>query len=364
MFKSLIAPLAVSLVAMSALTVSAQRNRPASKMEDAADAWLATLTSEQKAKAQLPFNHEMRTVFHFVPAPPKPRVGVTLREMTDSQKKAAHQFLRTGLSESGYRKATGIMELDAVLFELENKNPIRDPERYFFVVFGDPSNEASWSWRVEGHHLSLNFTVAKGVVALTTPQFLGTNPAEVKSGPLQGSRVLKAEEDLGQEMYRALDESQRTAARLPALPGDIVTMAETKVNPLSPTGIPMSQMTEKQRELLRKVIGAWVNNVTDPVARERMQVIRRAGMDKIHFAYAGEMEKGKHHYYRVQGPTFLIEFDCVQGGNHIHSVWRDFNGDFGGDLLAEHYKAHKDDVAHGHSHDGTAHVQHHASDRP
>lgn len=217
---------------------------------------------------------------------------------------------------------------------------VRDPERYFFSIFGTPSPKGTWAWRVEGHHVSLHFTVVNGTLLAASPTFFGTNPAEVKQGPKAGLRILSVEEDTGRALLMALNADQRKQAVInAAAPGDIVTMNNVKIDPLNPAGITASALDAKQRDLLMKVVDAYVGLMASDIAEDRMSKLRAAGLDKITFAWAGDAERGMKHYYRVQGPTFLIEYDNTQNdANHIHSVWRDFNGDFGQDLLREHLK--------------------------
>ena len=205
-------------------------------------------------------------------------------------------------------------------------------------MFGTPSSKDTWGWRVEGHHVSLQFTVVKGTLVAGSPTFFGANPAEVRQGPQQGLRVLGPEEDAARALLASLDASQREKAIITATaPNDIETMAKVEVSPLSPEGIGARSLNASQRDLLMKLVDVYVGYMPADIAADRRTRFEKADVGKIAFAWAGETEKGKKHYYRVQGPTFLIEYDNTQNdGNHIHSVWRDFNGDFGRDLLREH----------------------------
>ncbi|HKC88092.1 MAG TPA: DUF3500 domain-containing protein, partial [Blastocatellia bacterium] len=216
----------------------------------------------------------------------------------------------------------------------------RDPELYYFSIFGTPSAKSPWGWRVEGHHISLNFTVVKGETVSNTPLFFGANPAEVREGARKGLRALAAEEDKGRELIQALDEKQRAVAVFDkTAPGDIITMNNRKADPLKPEGVAAGQLNKQQKALLEKLLDEYLSRMPQDIADERSKKIRDAGFDKIYFAWAGGMNKGDPHYYRIQGPTFLVEYDDTQNNaNHIHSVWRDFNGDFGDDLLREHYQ--------------------------
>ena len=337
---SLILSLAcASLLITYSLVSGVARVRSANAMAESAKSFLAGLTPEQRAKAAFSFDDEQRFDWHFIP---KPRKGLPLKEMDQKQQKLAQDLLKTGLSQRGYLKANTIRELDLVLREIEQgKGPARDPELYYFSVFGTPSAKDKWGWRVEGHHLSLNFTLVNGTMVATTPAFMGANPAEVRDGPRKGLRVLAGEEDLGRDLVRSLDEKQRAQAVFDATaPKDIISVNSKKADPLAPAGIAASQLNKQQTELLKKLLDEYINRMPADLAEERSEKLRRAGFEKIHFAWAGGIERNQPHYYRLQGPTFLVEYDDTQNNaNHIHSVWRDFDGDFGRDLLREHYQS-------------------------
>jgi hypothetical protein len=319
------------------LTSAYYRSHPSMTMARAANNLLASLEAEQKAKATFQFADDERLNWHFVP---RARKGLSLLEMTPPQKHLAHALLSAGLSQSGYIKATTIMSLEEVLRILEKDNgERRNPEKYYFSIFGTPSDEAVWGYRVEGHHLSLNFTVVKGKVK-DAPMFLGANPAEVRQGPREGLRALAAEEDLGRDLFNALDAGQRKIAVVDQTAyKDILTAASRKASlEGQPSGLPASKLTAPQFEKLMALLSEYANNVPDQVAALRLEQIKRAAKN-LQFAWAGEAQRGGPHYYRVQGPEFLIEYDNTQNGaNHIHTVWRDLKGDFGLDLLQEHYK--------------------------
>jgi hypothetical protein len=320
-------------------------DRSPANMASAANAFLSSLTPEQKTVASFAFdNVAERERFGFVPTEMHPRVGLTIEKMTPPQREAAHNLLKSGLSQKGYMTASSIMELESILNAIENppgSNPPkleRNPLKYFVWVFGTPSAKGAWGWKVEGHHVSLNFTVVNGNMVASSPHFFGSNPAEVMDGPKKGLRVLGYEEDPGRELVMSLTEAQRAKAVFnAAAPNDIVTRNESTVKAISPAGVAASELEPKQRETLMRIVDAYVSVMAADIAADRMAALKKAGIDNIAFAWAGEFERGKKHYYRVQGPTFLIEFDNTQNnGNHVHSVWRDFNGDFGRDLLREH----------------------------
>ena len=333
---------AILIVSALGLTVTAGPSSTA--MSAAATRFLESLNGEQRQRATFAFDGEERTHWNFIPTEIFPRNGLTLGQMNQSQRTLAHDLLKTGLSQRGYMTATQVMELEKVLAALENAQPLRpnrfarDPERYFFSIFGSPSTRNTWGWRVEGHHMSLHFTVVDGKLVAGSPSFFGSNPAEVREGPRKGTRVLGPEEDAARSLVESLDASQREKAIInTTAPNDIVTMASVKIDPLSPVGIPASALTANQVTLLRKLIDIYTGKMADDIAADRLARIEKAGWDKVAFAWAGPLERGQKHYYRVQGPTFLIEYDNTQNdGNHIHSVWREFHGDFGVDLLREH----------------------------
>lgn len=310
----------------------------AARMFQAADTFLNSLSSEQRRAASFPFEDDERYDWHYVP---RSRSGLALKEMTAGQQALAKAFLKTGLSQSGYWKSVTIMKLETVLREIESFNMGRDPEKYFFSIFGLPSEKGTWGWRVEGHHLSLNFTIADGRLLAAAPRFLGANPAKVAAGELGGLRTLAVEEDLARQLLNSLDSDQKQKAvfREQAY-SDIVSGNEETVSPLKRVGIAAGALNGAQMDILIRLIDEYVSALTPEIARQRTEAVRGSGLAQIHFGWAGGLEPGRPHYYRIQGAAFLIEYDNVQNGaNHIHTVWRDFAGDFGRDLLKEHYRS-------------------------
>jgi hypothetical protein len=320
--------------------VQGQR-RAAADSATAASQFLDALTPEQRAKARLDFNDANRFDWHYIPRPGQ-RKGLPLKEMTAPQRQAAQKLLSTGLSAKGMKQSSQIMNDLELVLRGDGPNPSmgRDPELYYFTVFGTPGDKTAWGWRVEGHHLSQNFTIANGVMSSWTPDFYGANPAEVMEGSRKGLRVLAAEEDKAFALLHALDaEQKQTAVLQQTVPSDMMTTNSRRVNPLSPDGLPVARMTTAQQKLLRELLNEYTSRMVDEISTERIRRINDAGFDKVAFVWIGADALHEPHYYRIQGPTFLIEFDNVQGkGNHIHSVWRDFNGDFGDDVLKNHYQ--------------------------
>lgn len=315
----------------------------------AARALLQSLPATKQADAKLSFDSAERTKWHYVPMQ---RAGVPLADLATEQKALVDSLLKSALSPSGFKTAQQIVQHETILREIEG-SARRDPGLYYTAVFGDPSPRAPWAWRFEGHHLSVNATHIDGQSQVVAPLFMGSNPARVPSGPKTGLRILAAEEDLARELIRMLPDERRTRAMLSERTfGDIVTRNDPKVRAFDIEGLAVGDMSQEEHAQLRKLLHLYANRMTESAARDQLERIDRAGFDKLHFGWAGSLESGKPHYYRIHGPTVLIEYDNTQNNaNHIHSVWRDLERDFGGDLLRAHYEAHRrgnDD--HGHEH--------------
>jgi hypothetical protein len=308
----------------------------AARMRASAERLLAALPQESRSQAMRPFADRDRTDWHYTP---RSRNGLALKDMDKAGREATHALLRTALSIAGYRKAVNIIELELVLREIEVFGWMRDPERYHLTVYGTPDPAKPWGWRFEGHHLSLNFTLAGDKLAIGTPSFFGANPATVANGPRMGLRALGEEHDAGWALLESLTEAQRSEAVFAASTyGDIVTRNRDKVEPLDAVGIPAAKLDAKQRQLLWRLIETYAGSFEPGLAKARLARAKQGGVEVIRFGWAGSTRRGKPHYYRVQGKLFLIEYDASQDdGNHIHAVWRDFSGDFGRDLLREHY---------------------------
>jgi len=310
------------------------------EMASAANTFLASLSPEQKSKATFEFKGDERYDWHFVP---RERKGISLKELTPAQRPLAHALLNSGLSQRGYASAVTIISLEQILKEIEGgRGPARDPELYFVQVFGSPGPKGAWGWRFEGHHLSLNFTVVEGRAVAGAPNFFGTNPGEVRDGPRKGLRVLGAEEDMGRKLVMSLDDSQRKTAIFSAdAPKDIITGNARKAQIEGKQGLPFMQLTPPQRQQLAALVELYANRLRGEMAGQDLRRIADKGWDQVVFAWAGGTELRQPHYYRVQGPTFLIEYDNTQNNaNHVHSVWRDLENDFGEDALRKHHEQH------------------------
>ncbi|MFO0868407.1 MAG: DUF3500 domain-containing protein [Pirellulales bacterium] len=336
--------LAVGVLGLALLAAAGgaayQAGRPGPAMTEAAQKWLATLSGEQRSKAVMDYDAPQRVDWHFIPK--ASRKGLQIREMNDAQRQAARALLRASLSEIGYGKATRIMEYEALLKELEKAKtgtPLRDTERYYFTVFGQPSDTGKWGLSIEGHHMSFNFVVEQGRVVSSSPNMFGANPAIIRNPALpgfqDGARLLAKEEQLAFDLLASLDADQRKVTIIAEKALDEVRTAGAPQPPTdAPAGIAGARLNDNQKKILRSLVEAYAENMPDEVAAERLSSLRDGGLDKVHFAWAGADKPGVGHYYRVQGETFLIEFVNTQPdaagnpANHIHCTWRDRRGDF------------------------------------
>ena len=328
--------LACACLALAASLGGAAVNRDiADEMMDRARHFLASLDPDQQARATFAFDDDERFNWHFIP---RDREGLPYGEFTPPQRRLADLLLGTALSHEGISKALGIMYLEQILYEREGRD-IRDSDRYYFTVFDEPSESGAWGWRVEGHHLSLNVTLNDGEVAATSPAFMGSNPAIAREGRHAGLEVLAAEQTAARELLALFDGPARDRVVFDSeAPPDILTGTDRVADPGEPLGVAVADMTDAQKDRLIELLHVYTGRLRPELARDEFARIEAAGLADIHFAWAGGAEPGEPHYYRIHGPTFLIEYDNTQNGaNHIHSVWRDLSGDFGADLLAEHY---------------------------
>ena len=307
----------------------------AEEMIDRARHFLVSLDPGQRDQATFAFGDDERLNWHFIP---RDREGLPYGEFTPPQRRLADRLLGTALSHEGISKALGIMYLEQILYEREGRD-IRDSDRYYFTVFDEPSSSGAWGWRVEGHHLSLNLTLNDGEVVATSPAFMGTNPAIVGDGKHAGLEVLAAEQTVARELLALFDGQAREKVIFDAeAPPDILTGSDRVAEAGEPLGVATRDMTDEQADKVVELLQIYTGRLRLDLAKDEFEKVEAAGLENIHFAWAGSAEPGEAHYYRIHGPTFLIEYDNTQNdANHIHTVWRDLEGDFGRDLLAEHY---------------------------
>ena len=317
-----------------AVAASAFVDLSGNQMATAANRFLSSLNDEAKSRAMFAYDSPERLNWHFIP---RPRKGLPIKEMTPASRALAFGLLQSGLGASGYLKATTIMSLEQILKEIDRPGgPVRDPELYYVSIFGEPTDQGKWGWRVEGHHLSLNFVVEGGKVVAATPAFFGSNPGEVRTGPRKGLRTLADIEDRALRLLQALDETQKKSAIVAEkAPGEIraANVAQPPTDPAE--GIAFARLNDAQKPMLRSLIESYAGDMPTEVARAWLDEIEKAGVDAVKFAWSGSASRTEPHHYKVQGPTFLIEFNNTQNGaNHIHSVWRNMLGDFGVPLAA------------------------------
>lgn len=305
-----------------------------------ANEFLTLLDDDQRDKVHYTFEDEERYNWHFVP---RSRNGLSFNDMNEKQRAAGHALLKICLSEQGYQKASNIMALETILREVENRPPndtYRDPLNYYITIFGEPEEGKLWGWRLEGHHLSLNFSSADGLIVSSTPTFWGSNPAIVRSGRHTGHQVLRVETDLGFTLVNSFDREQlRLAVISPTAPSDIITGNQRKAELDEVKGLPFTRMSDRQKKLFLQLLGVYVKNYQLGFSKRLMEKIEKAGIENLVFAWAGSLQPGAGHYYRIQGPMLLIEYDNTQNNaNHVHTVVRDLTNDFAEDILREHYR--------------------------
>jgi hypothetical protein len=328
------------LTGLAAVALVAREERPpADQMTEAGTQFLDSLSPELRKKAEFDFDDPHRTAWFFTPQQDKDRnptrKGLRFEELNEEQKKKALALLKTGTSAHGYEQATTIMSLEDILKDLEKKGAmVRNPNWYFVSVFGKPSKTGKWGWRIEGHHLSVSFTLDRGQIESPTPYFFGANPAVVKNGPRAGLRTLPEVEDTARELIKSFDAEQaKVAHQAKQFPEIAENTPAAKIG--EAVGLAAAKMTDKQRDLLVKLLTAYTDRMPPNVGAAEMKAAKDAGIEKVSFAYAGDPEPGKPYTYQVQGPTFVAQFLNVQAdsagnaANHIHSVWRRLPADFG-----------------------------------
>jgi len=318
-------------VALSALVVggsSARGDEVGSAMADAAGRFLAALDEGQRGRAAFAFESPERVNWHWIP---RERKGLPIKELKPAPRALAFGLLDTGLSTRGALKATTIMSLEEILRVDEGgKGPVRDPELYFVSVFGTPGDEGGWGWRIEGHHLALNYTLKGSKVVSATPFMFGSNPAEVRSGPRKGLRNLAEIELPARELFLSLDDSQRALAICNATAPDVNNGPNgAKLGKVEPEGISAEKLTQDQRATLKRLLAAYATNFPGPVAAELLDQIDR-GESSCHFAWYGKPDPDGPYAFRVQSPTIFLDFNDTQNqSNHIHTFFRSVAGDFG-----------------------------------
>ena len=316
-----------------------ERPTAAAQMAEACLKFVESLSPEQKARATFRYQDGERLFWYY---PPLNRHGLPLRDMDSNQRQLAHALLSSGLTDAAYQRAVQIIEHESVLGDLEKETGRvtwpRDPELYSFTVFGEPGAQDPWGWRAEGHHISLNFSNWGDEVISTTPFFFGSNPAEVRQGPKKGLRILRAREDLAFELMNSLDSGQRSRVIIhDTAPYDILTCNSARAGFLREEGLPASRMSGTQKEILMALVTEYVSEVRADVSDRKLAALKEDGLDRLHLAWAGPVEMGKAHYYRIHGGNFVVEFDNQQNqATHIHSVLRDVANDFAVDVLTEH----------------------------
>lgn len=309
----------------------------------AAKEFIALLDAPLREQACMSWEDAERFNWHFVP---RERKGLPLRAMNKAQRAKAYELLKSCMSAEGYKKAAAIVEMELVLRVLEGRgdsDEYRNPGKYYFTIFGEPGARNPWGWRMEGHHLSLNFSALDGALVSGTPSFMGSNPAVVPEGPKKGLQILREETELGFQLLNSLEQEQlKVALVAEKAPADIITGNKRTAWLQDPPGLSFTQLKPAQQQLLKKLLAVYIDRYTKLMADILLKEIEQAGWDKLHFAWAGSRAAGTGHYYRVQGPTFIVEYDNTQNGaNHVHTTFRDLKNDFGDDVLKQHYdKAH------------------------
>ncbi|MFM9838147.1 MAG: DUF3500 domain-containing protein [Cyclobacteriaceae bacterium] len=320
-----------------ACLVTSQLN--AQGLGSSANTFLNSLTADQKAKAQYVLDDKERFNWNFVPIQ---RKGVCFRTFTPTQRTAALALLKISLSEQGLKKANAIMELENVLRVVEGRDANdthRDPLNYYITIFGTPSKDKSWGWRMEGHHVSINFASLNNELVSSTPSFFGSNPAIVQRGEQKGNEILKLETELGFELCNSFSAEQKKKAIFSetALP-EIVMTNKRKAQLIEPSGLTYREMNSAQQKIFLRLLDVYVKNYQFDFSNRLMEKIKKAGIENLSFAWAGGFTAGIGNYYRIQGSMLLIEYDNTQNNaNHVHTAVRDLTNDFAEDILREHY---------------------------
>jgi hypothetical protein len=304
-------------------------------MAGAALLFLESLDRGGREATLHPLVRDQHRDWHYTPREGRP--GLPLKRMNAEQRDLVFGLLASALSDQGLKRTRSIITLEGILGRLTNRPDFRDPENYALAIFGDPAGDRPWAWRFEGHHVSLTFTIAPGLGVAVTPAFFGANPAKVPAGhDHAGMRVLAVEQDLGLALLHDLStEQQQSAILQPQSFRDILTGPGREDSLRQPQGLALAAMTPAQRDQTLRLIEAYVHNMRTDLAEQELRALHEAGPEKLHFAWAGPASPGTCHYYRLHGPTMLLEYDNTEP-NHTHTVWHNPRDHFGEDLLRRH----------------------------
>ncbi|MFL2763988.1 MAG: DUF3500 domain-containing protein [Dehalococcoidia bacterium] len=309
------------------------------KMQEAASSFYDNLDAKARNKALFHYLDGERIFWYY---PPLNRHGLPLKDMTKELKSLVFTLLETGLSSDAFNQTLQIINHELILKELEIRENIktfvRDPERYYFTIFGNPKSKDPWGWRFEGHHVSIHFSIWSDKIISVTPLFLGVNPAEVKDGDSKGLRILKKREDLAFELVNSMNKDQHHIATIyENTPKDIITYNSSRVTVPVVEGISWDELKIGQQKLLKLLIAEYVNQVDPNLVKSKLEYLESNTLKSVKFGWAGGINLGEAYYYRIHGGNLFIELDNYQSGaNHVHSVWRDVENDFAQDVLRKH----------------------------
>ncbi|WP_157605366.1 DUF3500 domain-containing protein [Schlesneria paludicola] len=327
--------LTLSVAGAMAALLTAQTPQPPTTgvgMAEAAKSFLTAITPDQRQAASFKYDDPERLNWHFIP---RERKGLPLKALEGPTLHAAMKLIRTGLSDAGYDQALNVMSLEEVLYLIEPgeraaRRERRDPSKYYLSIFGTPAEIGLWGWRLEGHHLCLNFSIKDGKVISSTPEFFGANPGTIDAGKGREIRVLGPEEDIARQILKLCTPEQQAICWVSKeAPGEVPGPNLPQPVVGEPVGLPVGKMSADQKQLIQDLLNEYLKNLPADVEKERRDMLKAAGVDKITFAWFGQPDLHEAHHYRVQGPTFVIEYNNTQNNaNHVHSMWRNLAGDF------------------------------------
>jgi len=324
-------PLTLVVLALGSSCATADE-APGVGMSAAATTLLSSLTDDQKKLASFKFDDAERVNWHFIP---RERKGLGLWDLDGQALTNAEAFVATGLTVAGYHKSLEVRSLEEVLYLFESgeesaRRVKRHPHRYYISIFGDPSGDAAWGWRFEGHHLSLNYTIRNGEILSSTPEFFGANPGLIDAGPGRSLRVLGRREDLARSILKVASAEQQAKIWISKeAPRDIRGAGAAQPEVGEPAGVAVGDMTPEQQKLMKELVGEYLAAMPASIVRRRVKEIQEGGVDNVYFAWWGGSELNEPHHYVVQGPSFIIEYNNTQNqANHVHSIWRKLSGDF------------------------------------